>query len=324
MRIPRLSAVALTVAALIAVVTSAPLGAQSTAPHAFKVEVSGRGRPMILIPGLASSGDTWKTTVARYQDRFQCHVLTLAGFAGVPAIDTPMLAAARVEIAAYIRDRHLDHPIIIGHSLGGTLALAIAADHPDLVGPLVIVDSLPFLAGAQFQAGTLEDAKPGIAAMHTYMASQTRAQFDAYVRSGVATKFMATSQADLDRIMQWSLDTDQRTMADSMADLMGLDLREDVARIVSPTLVLGTWAGLHEQIKSYGTDIPREAFVQTFEQQFTKLSRLHFAMAERARHFIMFDDPEWFFAQLDSFLANPDQVVRTRGFGGATLQAFTR
>jgi hypothetical protein len=79
--------------------------------------------------------------------------------------------------------------------------------------------------------------------------------------------------------------------------------------------VLGTWAGLHEQLKGYGVDIPREGFLQTFEQQFAKLPRLHFAMAERSRHFIMFDDPQWFFAQLDAFVADPDVAVRARGFG---------
>jgi len=301
--------------ALVTLFVALPAFLSASAPRSFRVEVTGTGRPMILIPGLASSGPgTYATTVARYQDRYRCHVLTLAGFAGVAPITEPMLAAARAEIAAYIREQKLDRPVIVGHSLGGTLALAIAADHPDLVGPIVVIDSLPFLAGAQFQAKTLDDAKPGIAAMRTYMTSQTHAQFEAYVKSGVATKFMATSQADLDRITQWSLDTDQHTMADAMADLMSLDLREDVARIGSPTLVLGTWAGLHDQLKTYGMDLPREAFVQTFQEQFAKLSRLHFAMAERARHFIMFDDPAWFFAQLDAFLAKPDEVVRSRGF----------
>jgi pimeloyl-ACP methyl ester carboxylesterase len=76
-------------------------------PHSLRAEVSGRGRPMILSPGLASSGETWKTAV--------------------------------------IRDRHLDRPIIAGHSLGGSLVLAVAADHPEAVGPLVIVDMVPFL-----------------------------------------------------------------------------------------------------------------------------------------------------------------------------------
>jgi pimeloyl-ACP methyl ester carboxylesterase len=295
-------------------VGAAPAAPPPVPVRSFHVDVTGKGRPMILIPGLSSSGDTWKTTVARYQDRYRCHVLTLAGFAGVPAITQPMLATARTEIAAYVRDQGLDHPILVGHSLGGTLALAVAVDHPDRVGPIVVVDSLPFLAGAQFQAKTLDDAKAGIAAMHAYMTNQTRAQYEEFVKSGAVTRFMVTSPADLERITAWGLASDQKTVADAMADLMSLDLRQDIARVTSPTLVLGTWAGLHEQLAGYGKDIPREGFVQTFREQFAGLPKLHFAMAERSRHFIMLDDPDWFFAQLDGFLADPDQVVRARGF----------
>jgi len=308
------AALLLTVVVFVAATATTPIGAQSATPHAFRVEVSGHGRPMILIPGLSSSGDTYKTTVARYQDRFQCHVITLAGFAGVPPMNGSMLAAARVEIAAYIRDRKLDHPVIVGHSLGGTLALAIAADHPDLVGPIVVVDSLPFLAGAQFQAKSVDDAKASIAAMRAYMTNQTRQQYEDYARSGAATKFMVTSPADLEVIKQWGLTSDQQTVAAAMADLMSLDLREDVVRVTSPTLVLGTWAGLAEQLKSYNIVLSRADVLETFKQQFAKVSRLHFAMAERSRHFIMFDDPQWFFGEIDAFLANPDAAVKTRGF----------
>lgn len=290
------------------------LDAQASTPSSFRVQVAGHGRPMILIPGLASSGDTWKTTVARYQDRFRCHVLTLAGFAGVPAMTAPMLAAVRADLAAYIRTERLERPIIVGHSLGGTLALALAIDHPDLVGPLVVVDSLPFLAGAQFQAKTLDDAKAGVAAMRAYMSNQTPQQYADYVRSGTATSFMVTSPSDLETIKQWGLASDQRTVAEAMADLMSLDLREDVVRIQAPTLVLGTWSGLHEQLKKYGIELSRAGVTQTFDQQFAKLPRLHFAMADTARHFIMFDDPAWFFQQLDAFLADPDLTVRARGF----------
>src|SRR5476649_2540804 len=110
-----------TIARFLMVLVIVLSGGLSEAATSFRVEVSGHGRPMILIPGLSSSGDTWKTTVARYQDRFRCHVLTLAGFAGVAPIKAPMLAAVRTELADYIRREHLDHPIV-GHSLGGTLA----------------------------------------------------------------------------------------------------------------------------------------------------------------------------------------------------------
>jgi N-formylmaleamate deformylase len=292
-----------------------PLRAQTPdTPSSFRVQVTGHGRPMILIPGFASSGDVWKTTVARYQDRFECHVITLAGFAGVPPIATPLIAAVRADLATYIQTHHLDHPIVVGHSLGGSLALALAADHPDLVGPLVIVDSLPFLAGAQFQAKNLDDAKAGIAAMRAYMVNETPQQYTDYVKAGTATAYMVTSPSDLETIKQWGLATDQRTGADAMADLMSLDLREDVARITTPTLVLGTWAGLHEQLAKYGMTVSRADVLQTFVEQFAKLPRLHFALAETSRHFMMFDDPQWFFAELDGFVADPAAVVRTRGF----------
>jgi N-formylmaleamate deformylase len=292
----------------------AAAGPAAPEPRSFRVQVAGHGQPMILIPGLSSSGDTWNATVARYRERFTCHVLTLAGFAGVPPIEQPLLATVRAELVEYIREQQLTRPILVGHSLGGTLALAIAADHPDLVGPVIVVDSLPFLAGAQFQAKTLEDARAGIAAMRAYMANQTRSQYDEYVRSGAATSFMVTSPQDLDIIKQWGLASDPRTVADAMADLMGLDLREDVARIRTPTLVLGTWIGLHQQLAKYGTDVPRAAFVQTFGEQFAKLPQLHFVLSDTARHFIMFDDAPWFFGQLDGFLADPAAAVRNRGF----------
>lgn len=146
------------------------------------------------------------------------------------------------------------------------------------------------------------------------MMNQTPQQYIDYVKSGAATAYMVTSPNDLETIKQWGLATDQRTGADAMADLMGLDLRNDIARIATPTLVLGTWAGLHDMVAKYGITLSRSDVVQTFAEQFAHLRQLHFALAETARHFIMFDDPQWFFAQMDAFLANPAAVVQTRGF----------
>src|SRR5947208_3099659 len=126
------------------------LPAAMSAESAFQVKISGHGSPIILIPGLASSGETWDSTVARYQDRYECHVLTLAGFAGVPRIPGPMLESVREQLAAYIREKKLVKPVIVGHSLGGFLALDLASKHPDLPGKLIIVDAYPSL-GAIFR-----------------------------------------------------------------------------------------------------------------------------------------------------------------------------
>jgi N-formylmaleamate deformylase len=283
-------------------------------PRSFVVKVTGHGQPMILIPGFASSGETWDSTVAHYKSSYTCHVLTLAGFAGVPPIQGPLLSTAVEELAVYIQQQHLTKPIIVGHSLGGNVAMDLAARYPDLVGPVVIVDSLPFYAGSFFGAKTVDDAKSNIAAMHTYMSSEPHEQYLESARSGVMTKYMVTDPARWQQINGWSAATDQATAADAMAELVSEDLRPELAQIASPTLVLGTWIGLKAQLAERNVVVTRAGVQETFQQQFATLPHLHFVMTDTARHFIMFDDPNWFFAQLDAFLADPIGAVKDRGF----------
>jgi pimeloyl-ACP methyl ester carboxylesterase len=288
--------------------------ADEAPPTSFRVEIYGHGQPMILIPGYASSGDTWTSTVAHYQDQYTCYVLTLAGFAGVPPITSPLLSTVRDDLAVYIRQNHLEKPVIVGHSLGGTLALELAARSPELIGPLVIVDSLPFMAGPTFRVKNLDDAKPGIAAMHAYLSALTPEQRAENVRSAASFKYMVTNPSDLELLKQWGLATDPKTATEAMCELFSTDLRPDLSRISSPTLILGTWIGLQGQIKQYSQNVRREDFVDTFQQQYANLPHLHFVMSDKARHFIMFDDPRWFFQQLDAFLANPMAAAADRGF----------
>jgi len=254
--------------------------------------------------------------VAHFQDKYTRYVLTLAGFAGVQPIPAPLLSTVRDDLAVYIMQKHLEKPVIVGHSLGGTLALELAARSPELIGPLVIVDSLPFMAGPTFRVKNLDEAKPGIAAMHAYLSALTPEQHTENARSAAGFKYMVTNSSDLELLKQWVLATDPKTAAEAMYELFSRDLRAELLHISSPTLVLGTWIGLHEQIKHYNQNVRREDFLDTFQQQYANLPHLHFVMSDTARHFIMFDDPRWFFQQLDAFLANPMAAAADRGFSG--------
>jgi len=60
--------------------------------------------------------------------------------------------------------------------------------------------------------------------------------------------------------------------------------------------------------------ITRASVTKTFEEQFAALPRLHFALTDAARHFIMLDQPAWFLRQLDAFLAGPEKATEDRGF----------
>jgi pimeloyl-ACP methyl ester carboxylesterase len=261
----------------------------------FQVKVTGHGQPLILIPGLSSSGEVWDTTVARYQDRFECHVLTVAGFAGLPRVNAPMLDRIREGLAEYIRKNTLDKPTIVGHSLGGFVALDLASKYPDLPGSLVIVDAYPFFAGIADPTVTPQKAKEMADGMRQYYGGLDQDMYERMTKSGMATRIMVTKDSDLDLLIAWGLKTDRTAAADAMCELFSADLRDDLARIKSRTLVLGSWIGY----KQY-TD--RERTEANLRRQYAKLAGVQIRVTDTARHFIMWDDPEWMFGQLDRFL----------------------
>ena len=89
-----------------------------------QVEVVGKGRPLLMIPGLNSSAEVWRGT-CRALKEVQCHLVQLPGFAGAaPADPRPadFLPAMRDQLLAYVHDQKLDHPAVIGHSLGACWA----------------------------------------------------------------------------------------------------------------------------------------------------------------------------------------------------------
>ncbi len=260
----------------------------------FQVEVHGSGYPMILIPGLASSGHVWDSTVAHYSDRYECHVLTLAGFAGVPRVETDsFMATARDQIADYIRDNHLGQPIIVGHSLGGVLALWIAETHPDVVGQLVIVDALPYLVAATDSNATAESMQTKAGRMRDMIESQPPLLF----RSGQPSNYrgLVSDSANVALAASWAAASDQNTVAQASYELLTTDLRAGVASIHVPVLVLVAGDGMAPRLNVEETE-------QIFRRQYQGLDSLRMVTMEGSRHYIMLDDPTGFLEEMDSFL----------------------
>lgn len=80
----------------------------------FNVKVTGEGKPMILIPGLNSHGDTYIDVVEHYKNDYECHVLTLPGFAGQPANEYDQyLRSMRDQILDYVESNGLADPVIM-------------------------------------------------------------------------------------------------------------------------------------------------------------------------------------------------------------------
>ncbi|MDX2176579.1 MAG: alpha/beta hydrolase [Candidatus Sumerlaeia bacterium] len=264
-------------------------------PPLFAVEVSGEGPPVLLIPGLMSSGDVWDETVARLKDRYECHVVTLAGFAGQPPVaERPFLGAVRRELLAYIDKEALARPVVIGHSLGATTALALAATAPGKIGPVVAVDGVPFLSGLYDPAATEETSTTNAGFMAGMMRNAADDAFEA--QSRMSMRFLMKSDSHFEEAVGWAMASDRATVGDAMYELMTTDWRDEVAAIESPVLLM---MATHQ---AEGTPM-YEPIKAAFAAQAAPIRNARLAEAKDARHFIMYDDPAWFFAELEGFLA---------------------
>ncbi len=267
------------------------------APKIIDVKVTGHGQPVILIPGLATPGAIWDDTVKHLQDKYECHVVTIAGFGGMPAVKTDnLLDDARDQIIAYAHAQKLEKPAIVGHSLGGSLALMIGEKAPDLPGDIVSVDGLPFLAGVMLPGVTdLESAKKAAAAMMAQMKGQTPEQAAAF-QNNVSIPAMVTKPADVERVAAMCSKSDRATVTEAMHELLTRDYRPELGQIKCPILVMGALA----QISQYA---PIETLEANYKNQFTNAPQTRFIFFDKAKHFIMVDDPVGFYAALDKELA---------------------
>ncbi|MGR3855981.1 alpha/beta fold hydrolase [Chryseobacterium indologenes] len=255
--------------------------------YPFEVKKTGKGdQALIFIPGFASSGDVWNETTAKFEKDFTCYTLTMAGFAGTkPQTDASFTDWER-GIAAYIKDNKIEKPILIGHSMGGGLALAIAADYPELAGKIIIVDTLPCLAALSdphFTSKENNDCSPAIAQLTAMNDEQFRKmQAQAMPRLLADTSMQET-------VINWSMKSDRKTFAKMYCDFYNTDLREKIKNIQCPSLIL---------LESYFVTLK-----PTIENQYKNLKNANMQYASKGLHFIMYDDKDWYFNQLTHFLS---------------------
>ncbi|KIO78489.1 hypothetical protein TH53_03560 [Pedobacter lusitanus] len=275
---------------------SASLFAKDPATKAFEVTITGKGQPMLFIPGATCSGEEWKETVARYGKDHECHVFTLAGYAGVAPIDTQAyLDTYKTEIISYINDKKLNKVILVGHSIGGFLSLCIAAELKDHLQKVIVVDALPFYA-AVFNP----NAKAGF---DEAKAKSRLANFDRMDEGKLkASQIMIASSlcADSTRwemIAAWGAKSDHKTMAWTMTEMLGNDMRQHIASIRVPVLVMAAFKP-RPDYPAFTKEYALSLYAAQYEQ--CKSCTVHVTPA--AKHFIMYDAPEWYYQEIDTFI----------------------
>jgi len=267
-------------------------------PYPFEVKIEGKGDPIILIPGLASSGKVWQQTVDSLQSNYQCHILTLAGFNTQEPINLEkgFLPVIQEGIKKYIQQELTQKPILIGHSLGGFLAMSLASDDSDILKKMIIVDSYPFMSAAFNPNATEESTIPQANMMKKMILSTPDSAFAEQQKLTMAT--MMNDPKKIEIATTWSLNSSRETIAEAMYELMTTDLRDKVSEIKIPILVLGSWYAA----KDYG--ITKEMIERRYKSQFQGVSSVEIKIAATAKHFIMWDEPNWFYKEVKAFITH--------------------
>jgi pimeloyl-ACP methyl ester carboxylesterase len=282
--------------------------ADSSSP-AFEVSVTGSGQPIFLIPGLSSSGQVWNETVEHLAGRYECHVFTLAGFAGTPPLDqvkAGVLETYKQALRQYIKAHSQPgEAILMGHSLGGFLSLQLAQADADQFERVIIVDALPFLAAAGNPNATEAQMKqmPREPMLQQFI-NMDPAPFKQQQKATLAT--MMKDSARIQQALTWSLQTDRATMVHAMLDMMQTDLRDELSNITIPATILAAGeVGRRPGMPRITTD----QIGQMYRQQYEQAPKATVLVAPSARHFIMWDNTRWFLHTLDEILSSTSSSI---------------
>ncbi|MEO8061217.1 MAG: alpha/beta hydrolase [Pseudomonadota bacterium] len=257
-------------------------------------QVSGKGPALILIPGLASGSWVWADTAKRLEGSHSVYLLTLPGFDGRKPIAGATLDSLVGDLQKLIETKHIKQPVLVGHSLGGTLSLKFAADHSDLITGVVAVDGLPVFPGTEGMTGD-----------RSAMADRTRAQFAgqtpeqfAASQVGYMKQIGVIDAALAEQLATHSSRSDIGATADFAAQLIALDLRPRLVDIKVPVVEISPFNA--PDFATMGID--ENGKTGYYRMLLTGVQQLNVVSVSPSRHFVMFDQPEKFATALDAAL----------------------
>lgn len=239
-----------------------------------------QGRDILLIPGLASSPAIWSSLVSRLAGH-RLHLVHINGFAGRAAganASGALLGPLSGELARYITSEGLRAPVVIGHSMGGTLALMLALRADVRPASVLVVDMLP--DASSMVGGTAQ----GLG----YLAGQ----LNGYLTGTKAGRQILT---DMVRETPAGRDSDARVIAQALSELAQTDLTPALGRIACPLTVMPALSGKAE------TD---RAQLRRYRAAYARVPSLFIDGIGPSAHQIMLDQPEKFAAAVHKFLDN--------------------
>jgi pimeloyl-ACP methyl ester carboxylesterase len=271
--------------------TTSGAPAEQRRAHISVVEM-GSGSPVVLIPGLSSPRAVWDDVAPRLAASHTVYLIQVNGFGGDEPganLEPGLLDGVVADLHAYLAARKAAPARIIGHSMGGLVALMLAEAHPGDTTGLMIVDALPYVGDIFVPGATVAQLEPRAKAMRDQMAASFgKPNPDA---AAATARSMALTPAAQEKVAAWINAADERVSGQAMYEDLTTDLRPVMASIATPiTLVF-----------PYSEAMPKERAEPFYKAQYAKAPNVSFVAIADSGHFVMLDQPQAFAAAVEQF-----------------------
>jgi pimeloyl-ACP methyl ester carboxylesterase len=106
-------------------------------------KIFGQGDPLIIMHGLFGTLDNWQTLAKRLAEQYMVVIIDLRNHGRSPHVPSHTYQDMSADLAHFMESNWMYHASIVGHSMGGKVAMQFASDYPDMVDKLVVVDIAP-------------------------------------------------------------------------------------------------------------------------------------------------------------------------------------
>ncbi len=252
-----------------------------------------QGRAIVLIPGLACGPWVWGNQIAALAARDDLYVLSMPGFDGRPMVAGDNLMHRAIDaVHGVITSRHLQHPIVVGHSLGGTITVMFGETYPHDAAKLISVEGGYPEAATQVERdkAVAQSIEPyeGISASQLGNAlRKNMLQYTITAPSDVAEATVLAGRSDPAAIVAW------------MKAALLLDLTPQLPAIDVPFTEIIPFDARIDPYRGFKTSAEK---LNAYRRWVARAPDGSVVLIPNARHFVMIDQPSAFETALEEVI----------------------
>jgi esterase len=253
----------------------------------FKEYGDKSGVPLIIIHGFLGSLDNWHTLATRWSEAGMYVIaLDMRNHGKSPHTSTHSIPEMSADVQVFLHEKHIKNAVVLGHSMGGKVAMHLALHHPELVQKLVVVDIAP----KKYRSGAHDDVFNAIKSvnLHTFTTRKEaeQAMFPFIGDFGTRQFVLKSLERDGDRF-KWKFNID-----------VLMNAYNEVIDEIKPG---NTYNGQVLFIKG-GLSLYIKPDDETFIKHLFPLAMVH--TIEQAGHWLHADKPDHTFELVSNFVFN--------------------